>query len=309
MRGSTRARRLDAQEPLPVGARHPASSAPVAVRAGAAGELDLGSRIALAADLQAAAGNAATAAFLGEIRTDHELAPEKGIQDLMALKVSGQRGLTRATHDSTRTPLFRIERPQLTGGTYAAKAKAPRLPSLDQEVWWPGPGLHLIRPLGKGNQRLEVTQDWSDRILEGENEHVADNERAYELTWGTVARVLAEMADAGPYAGASEEDVLKAAWADFKRRLPAQLRPDGDKPTREAQEARWGIDAKTSAYAKLMGESKRVRDDTNQHTPLQVLKEHRGADQIDELMDGQSKIPGPKSAQVMQEAWDRLAKS
>lgn len=309
MRGSIHARRLDAQEPLVVGARRAASSAPIAARAGAAGALDLGARVALAGDLQATAGNAATAAFLGEIRTDHELAPEKGIQDLMALKVSGQRGLTRATHDSTRTPLFRLERPQLTGGTYAAKAKAPRLPSLDQEVWWPGPGLHLVRSLGKGSQRLEVTQDWSDKILTGENEHVADNEKAYELTWGKVVEVLAEMADAKPYAGASEDEVLKAAWADFKRRLPAQLRPEGDKPTREAQEAKWGIDGKTSAYARLMGESKRARDDTSQHTPLEVLKEHRGADQIDELMDGQSKIPGASTEDVIRAAWDKLPAS
>jgi hypothetical protein len=58
-----------------------------------------------------------------------------------------------------------------------------------------------------------------------------------------------------------------------------------------------------------MGESKRIRDDTNEHTPLQVLKEHKGADQIDELMDGQSKIPGRPTDAVMQEAWDRLATS
>jgi hypothetical protein len=40
-----------------------------------------------------------------------------------------------------------------------------------------------------------------------------------------------------------------------------------------------------------------------------VLNEHRGADQVGELMDGNSKIPGPATDQVMQDAWDRLPKA
>jgi len=268
--------------------------------------LDLGSRISLAADLQSTAGNGATSAFLAEIRSDHKLAAEKGLQELMALGVGARRGLTRATHDSAKMPKFVIERPQQSGTMYSAKAKAPLLASLDQEVWWPAKGKHLIRPLGKGSQYLDVTQDWSDRILQGENEHVADNDRAYEMTWAKVASVLGQMADGKPYTGDSEEAVLRAAWADFQKRLPPQLRPDGEKPTRESQEDRWGIDAPTSAYATLMKATRRARDDSSRHTPLQVLKESRGNDQIDELMDGQSKIPGPPTDEVMKEAWDKL---
>jgi hypothetical protein len=268
--------------------------------------MDLGSRIGLAADLQARAGNAATAAMLGEVRTDREVAPPNGVREIMATGVGGRRGLTRATHRSQAMPLFRLERPSRTGDTYRSRARPPRLESLDQEVWWPAPGRHLVRPLGQGNQLLDVTQDWSARILEGENEHVSDNELAYDRTWGTVVRVLTAMADGAGYSGDSEEAVLRRGWADFRRRLPAPLRPDGDLPTRDAQESRWGIENPGSAYVRLMQATKAARDDSGFHTPAQTLKEHRGRDRIDELSDGQSRIPGPESQQVIDDAWDRL---
>ena len=74
------------RRPAPPGAAFPARP-PGASGAGAdaAGDLDLGSRIGLAADLQSTAGNAAMAHLVGLVRTDHKTDPPGGLGEIMAL--------------------------------------------------------------------------------------------------------------------------------------------------------------------------------------------------------------------------------
>ena len=276
-------------------------------RQGLGNDLDLGSRIALAATVQRTAGNAAMATALGHARSDHKTAPPTGVTDIIALSGPGNRGLTRTTY-TANPPLFRTGGFAQENGAWTTRPAPVRLPSLDHEVYWPAQGLHKLRSMGKGSQFLDVTGDWSNTLGEGESEHVRDNDAAYAMTWGKVAEVINAMANE-KFSGATTEAAQAAAWAEFRRRLPALLRPEGETPTSDAQEKRWGADDEKTPFRKLMNESKRARDWGGWHTPDEQMKEMRGDDQIDELKTGGSKIGQKKSDELLKEAWDKLAKA
>ena len=277
-----------------------------ASRADAAGDLDLGSRIGLAADVQSTAGNAAMRHLVGLVRSDHKTDPPGGLGEIMALSGPGNRGLTRTSY-TANPPLFRGGQVQQQGESWSAKVAPVKLPKLEHEVYWPAPGLHKIRSLGKGTQFLDVTPDWSTILGKGETEHVTDSDAAYAMTWGKVASVLNAMAQE-TFTGPTAEAAQQAAWQAFKRRLPDGLRPGGDTPTAEAQEKIWGADDKNTLFRKLMNETKRARD-SGWHTPDQSQKEVRGDDRIDELSKGNSHIDEFKTDKVMKDAWDRLTKA
>jgi hypothetical protein len=306
-RGSVRRQRLDPDVPLGSrersGARRPAPG--LVAQAGAAGGLDLGSRIALAADLQGAAGNAATARLLGLVRTDHREEPPGGMASIMATGSGASRGLTRTAHTAD-TPLFRLGRTEQVDGRWNVYPVSVRPRPLQHDVYWPAPGRHVIRSLGQINQVLVVSEEWSARIGQGEDEHVADTDLAYDMTWGRVEGAINAMADAGPVSGSTVEEASAAAWEAFKRRLPAPLRPAGDRPTPEAQEAKWGAEVRTSLFRRLMGESARARDLSQWHTPSTELIPGEGPDRVEKITAGNSRIPGTPPQQLMREAWDRI---
>ncbi len=272
---------------------------------GAGDQLDLGSRIALAGDLQRTVGNGATARLLGLVRTDRRKDPPDGLREMMEAGSGGQRGLTRTSYVAN-PPIFRVGRLEQTGSAWSVRPNEVRLPSLDHEVFYPAPGRHRLRALGSANQFLDVTEEWSGRLYQGEGEHVDDIDRAWDMTWGAVARAINAMAAGEHFTGATAEAAQAAAWQAFKRRLPAPLRPDGDAPTSEAQEAKWGADSRDTIFRKLMGESKRARDYSGWHTPDESLKQMEGNDRVDELSVGGSRIGQVPSERLMQEAWDRV---
>jgi hypothetical protein len=309
MRGSTRARRLDADEPLSGAYRAPKRPpASVAARAGAFGDLDLGSRIGLAADLQGTAGNAATAQLVGFTRTDRQQQPPAGLRALMDASGPGNRGLTRTSYGAD-APLFRIRRTEQVGETWHVKPGDVRLDPPDHEVWWPAAGRHRIGDYGRGSQILEVTEEWSNRIKTGEDEHVADSDLAWEMIRGRVASVINEMAAGDDYTGSTVDEAQAAAWREFKRRLPAPMRPEGDQPSNEAQEAKWGQDPRTTIFRQMMRVTRQARDLSGWHTPEESMHAMEGENRIDRLAEGNSRIPGTASPQLMQEAWDRITGS
>jgi hypothetical protein len=159
---------------------------------------------------------------------------------------------------------------------------------------------------GRGSRILEVTEEWSAKLLAGENEHVADNDRAWEMTRGRVASVINEMAAGDDFTGATVDDAKAAAWAEFKRRLPAPMRPEGDQPTNEAQEAKWGQEPDTTIFARMMRVTRQARDLSGWHTPDQSMHAMEGDDRIDRLSAGDSRIPGTATEPLMREAWDRI---
>lgn len=118
MSRSLRAHRIEASEPLPAPSRASASRDPafLGTRASASPHLDLGARITLAGDLQATAGNAATAQLLALVRTDRRQEPPGGLRALMDASGPGNRGLTRTSY-TANPPLFRIRRTEQVGET------------------------------------------------------------------------------------------------------------------------------------------------------------------------------------------------
>ncbi len=303
-----RTRRLEPSDALLAGLRRGGRPTDwsLAARAGAASSLDLGARIGLAADMQGTAGNRAMNRLVGLVRTDRKKDPPGGLAEIMAASGPGNRGLTRTSY-TANPPLFRAGRVEQQGGSWVARPAEVRLPSLDHEVMWPAPGLHKLRSLGKGSQFLEVTEDWSNTLGTGETEHVTDIDLAWSRTWGKVASVLNAMAKES-FTGSTVEAAQAAAWQAFRRRLPDLLRPEGETPTAEAQEKKWGADDPATPFRKLMNESKRVRDNQGWHMPDQSLKESRGDDRIDELSVGNSKIGQVTSEKLIGDAWERLSK-
>ena len=247
------------------------------------------------------------ATVLGHARTDHKTAPPTGVNDIIALSSPGNRGLTRSVH-SANAPIFRMGGFAQDNGAWTTHPAPVRLPPLDHDVYWPAPGLHKLRSTGKGSQFLEVTDDWSNTLGEGESEHVRDNDAAYAMSWGKIADIINAMANE-KFSGATTEAAQAAAWAAFRSRLPALFRPEGETPTTEAQEKLWGADDDGNPFSKLMNESKRARDWSGWHTPDEQMKEMRGDDRIDELKTGGSKIGQVKSEQLLKDAWDKLAKA
>jgi hypothetical protein len=206
-------------------------------------------------------------------------------------------------------PLFKVQRPSQDGTTFTTRPVVPRLPEPDHDVYWPAEGRHLIGPYGKGKRWLQVSATWEQRLKDGESRHVEDMDLAYQMTWGRVRDVLDAMAkEEKPYSGATSEAAVAAAWKDFKKRLPAGFRPEGDTPTKEAQETVWGPDDRNSVFSKLWAESGRARDRSGDHTPAEQMLAEQGNDLINELADGQSDIPGPESRKVMDEGWARITR-
>ncbi len=303
-----RTRRLEPWEALRASAHAPARAAegPLAARAAAVDGLDLGSRIGLTANLQRTVGNAATAQLVGLARTDRKKDPPGGLGEIMKASGPGNRGLTRTSY-TANPPLFRGGAVEQQGEKWVARPATVRLPQLDHEVMWPATGLHLIRSLGKGSQFLDVSGEWETKLGEGETEHVTDIDKAWAMTWGKVAGVINGM-EKEKFTGSTPDAARAAAWQAFKGRLPEPLRPEGDTPTTEAQEKKWGADNKETFFRKLMNESKRARDNQGWHTPDQSQKESRGDDRIDELSKGNSRIGEVKTDKLISEAWERLAK-
>ena len=303
-RAAPRARAI---APSPSRANAPGRSLQDRAEAGAGDRLDLGSRIALAGDLQHTVGNAATAQLVGLARTDRKKEPPNGAKELMDASGPGNRGLTRTSY-AQNPPIFRAGAVFEVNGGWGTKPAPVKLPSLDHEVFYPAPGRHRLGAYGKGSHYLDVTEDWSARILQGEEEHVGDIDRAWEVTWGAVAQVINTMSEGQPITGSTPDDARKAAWEEFKRRLPTLLRPAGETATTEAQEAKWGTEDKNTVFKKLMNESKRARDNGGWHTPDEASKASEGDDRVDELAVGSSKIGQVKPVDLIKQAWDGLAK-
>jgi hypothetical protein len=100
------------------------------------------------------------------------------------------------------------------------------------ECYYPGPGDH-VRPgmtHQEGNQTYthywRISQQVSDLIRQGEEEHLADAQRAYELTYKLISDTINAMVGQrfGPARSPSEAD--KLAEAELAKRLPRQLGTD-----------------------------------------------------------------------------------
>ncbi len=264
--------------------------------------LGVHARAAALADLGGLAGNAAVADFVGRVRTDLPQDPPGGVREIRRVGGGGTLGHTRALMDPS-PPLFRLRDAESREGAVGVRPNRTRAPELDFEVRYPTPGRHLLYE----GIHLEVSADWSATILQGEEEHVADQTIAWQDTWRRVAEAVNAMADGAPVTAATPDEARRAAWRQFVASLPPQLRPAGRDPSEEAQLAAWGFEQPNSAFRRLIGESKRARDDSQWHTPDSSLDHTEGSDEVRVIARGSSRIPGTTPEAVMRAAWERLA--
>ena len=315
--GSRRARRGEwadrADAPAAEGrARGRATMATRAVLAGLdPGRLPVDARAGSLAEIGRAAGNRAVGGLVSRVRADFPLDPPEGVRQIRAAaRGGGTLGHTRLSFDPT-PPLFRLPAPTATDGGFSVRPGRTRAPELAFEVRWPMPGRHTLYEgrTAEGevaNTYLEVTSDWSARIANGENEHVQDQTIAWRDTWQRVAYVTNRLADGEPARGATAAAAISASWRQFRDALPPLLKPAGPEPSDDAQTARWGWEPPTSAFRRLVGESKRARDDSQWHTPSGELDHMEGHHEVRTVEPGSSRLPGPLPADLMRAAWDRL---
>jgi hypothetical protein len=299
----------------PVVSRRPLPSASTASAAVIGGlhpaRLPVDARAATLAELSARAGNRAVAAFVSDVRADMPQDPPEGVRRIREVaRGGGTLGHCRFSIDPTE-PLFRLPSPTQVEGGYAVKPNRTRAPQPEFEVRWPTPGRHIMyegrtERGAQANTYLQVTQDWSDRILVGETEHVDDQTIAWEKTWKRVADEVNRLADGQPLRGATPEAATRAAWQRFVAALPPLLRPEGRDPTDEAQRARWGFDQTSAPFRQLVGESKLQRDTSRWHWPEAQLKTMEGDNEVREIVPGNSRIPGTRPPELMEAAWNRL---
>ncbi len=96
--------------------------------------------------------------------------------------------------------------------------------------------------------------------------------------------------------------------AEFRRRLPALLRPEGETPTSDAQEKRWGADDEKTPFRKLMNESKRARDWGGWHTPDEQMKESAATTRSTSSRTAARRSGAEEADELLKEAWDRVTK-
>jgi hypothetical protein len=283
------------------------------------GELGAADRGLALGELGASAGNAAVVSLVHQVRTNHEMSPEKGVIEMRQIKPGNTLGHTRMELPAT-PPLFE---PVVAGGEkgmFTARPRPVRIPEPTFDVRYPGAGMHLLPPRGgdadPGPKRyLDVASQWPAKILSGEDEHVEDQTLAIDMTWGRVRDVINELAEEPPATGPTAAAAEAAAWKRFADALPKLLRPAGERPSKEAQQERWGPHVRRNPFDRLLRESEQRRDlnsnregtrNTGAWHSLAQVRAFERKGEVYEIHQGDAKIPGPLPDQVMKEAEERI---
>ncbi|MGE0755526.1 MAG: hypothetical protein AB7F89_03905 [Pirellulaceae bacterium] len=93
------------------------------------------------------------------------------------------------------------------------------------ESFYPAPGLHA-KPAQRGrpsNEFWEITEELSATIRQGEEEHLADARRAYELTYLCIANTINGLAGKAFGPADTPHAAVEMAIAELGRRLPSGL--------------------------------------------------------------------------------------
>ena len=239
-------------------------------------------------ELQRLAGNQAVATEIGAWRNGrvvvgvsnvdlkaHPSPAPNGVREIRESRGGGGLlGRTVASIDPT-PPLLRAEAPVKVDKGWTAQARPSRTPEPYLEEWWPTAGRHEMYP----HVYLDVSQEWEDRLKAGEDEHVSDHTLGWQVTWGKVSQTIADLAAAPGPVQPTEEDAHKDLWKRFGAALPADLRPNGDGPSDDAQVAKWGFEPSTSLFRRLFMGTK-ARDQRGWHTTTSELDHKDGNDEI-----------------------------
>jgi hypothetical protein len=156
-----------------------------------------------------------------------------GIQEILRLRnqtsVSTAVGLTKIKNAVAFTaPVFETKTSHRRSG-HKVSHFATVLPTQSEDIthpsYYPAAGLHEkpAQPGRRPAEYWEITPEFSDLIRQGEQEHLDDARRAYELTYKLVADEINKLVgrEFGP--ANTPDEATQMAANELARRLPAEL--------------------------------------------------------------------------------------
>lgn len=156
-----------------------------------------------------------------------------GMQEILQARnqtnVSQAVGLTRIKNAVAFTaPAFETKTWfQRSGSSVRHFATVLRTSSQDitHVSFYPAPGLHQ-KPRAKGQRQpefWEITEEFSELVRQGEQEHLDDARRAYELTYKCVENEINKLAGRHFGPASTPGEATEMAAAELARQLPKQL--------------------------------------------------------------------------------------
>ncbi len=269
-------------------------------------------------ELQRLAGNAAVAKSLIGSKRDGRVVmgvdaiklqekpspPAGGLKAIRDLKKgAGILGYTIRSIDDW-PPILKPESPVQNDKGWTTKARAvSRVPEPEFKEYWPTQGRHAIAK----NTFIDIDPDWERKLHVGEDEHVSDTTLAWEVTWKAVAGIINALAKEPGRPQPTAEAATKDLFDRYRRALPEpDLKPEGEQPDEDAQRKVLSPDDGTLFW--WMFQTTVVRDTRNYHEPKTAPSEVGGNITVSHLENGDSKIPGPKSDELLKEVRKKFTK-
>jgi hypothetical protein len=194
-------------------------------------------RVATMEQLAHIAARAGTGEILAFAGTASMQAAPGGLGTIVSRSSSATLGATGGLTLIKDAAAFTI--PEFTTRTSATRqgyavqhyAEVCRTTSIDavHECFYPGPGDHARPGMTQTIDGKLYTHYWrvsaemSDLIRRGEEEHLADARRAYELTYGLIAETINSMVGRRFGPARTPRDAERLAEAELERRLPREL--------------------------------------------------------------------------------------
>jgi hypothetical protein len=94
------------------------------------------------------------------------------------------------------------------------------------DSYYPAPGIHQKPPQDGPNEFWEITEELSELVCEGEQEHLNDARRAYEITYKCIENEINRLVGKRFGPASTPGDAIDLAVAELGQRLPKQLGTD-----------------------------------------------------------------------------------
>lgn len=163
-------------------------------------------------------------------------APPDGVQTITDKKAGEPNsfgltgGLTRIFSGSAfESPSFEVDVSEKTKGDsaqYFAQVQPTKSPDAVHESFYPAPGIHT-RQLPGGVQVLYISNGVSNLIRKGEQEHLNDASRAYNLTYGLITKTINALSKKALGPAEDEDGAERLAEAIFQKMLAQALKKAG----------------------------------------------------------------------------------
>ena len=216
------------------------------------------------------------------------LPPPGGVKEVRAKSGSGGTlGYTKAEW-TMEIPVLTFGTPKQTAQGFIVKANKVSLSMPTINAWYPTPGMHKLNDLSKkGSQscehRLDLDDAWSNKIKQGEADHVSDRLLAFLLSMHAARAYVNKLADGEVPLPArpTVEEAEAEAKKKFMAILPPKLKPADPSPLAQAKKFGAVFDALWPVTNK--------RDTSGSHTPDLDFDRNEDCHRIDKLKPGSFK--------------------